>query len=63
MKYIFADHEFFVAKVDPLQIDVLDYFGGIKHVSKEDYFNANITGIINADVEFTRITVIEIIDN
>ncbi|XP_018572364.1 protein CREG1 [Anoplophora glabripennis] len=55
-------HEFFVAKVDPVQIDVLDYFGGIKHVSKEDYFNANITVIINADVEFARVSVIEIIN-
>ncbi|KAJ8914597.1 hypothetical protein NQ315_017302 [Exocentrus adspersus] len=55
------DHEFFVAKVDPIQIDVLDFFGGIKHVTKEDYFNVNITNFINADVEFNRISVVEII--
>lgn len=55
-----TDHEFYVSKVDPIQIDVLDYFGGIKHVSREDYFNANITNIINADVQFTKVSVLEI---
>ncbi|KAJ8933740.1 hypothetical protein NQ314_013833 [Rhamnusium bicolor] len=55
-----TDHQFYVAKIDPVQIDVLDYFGGIKHVSKEDYFNANITNIINADVQFSRVSVLEI---
>lgn len=61
--YMFlSDHEFFVTKVDPIQIEVLDYFGGMKQVSKEDYFDANITYIINADVEFSRVSVIEIVN-
>ncbi|KAJ8977693.1 hypothetical protein NQ317_005426 [Molorchus minor] len=54
------NHKFYVAKVDPVQIDVLDYFGGIKHVTIQDYFDANITNIINAEVQFSKVTVLQI---
>ncbi|CAH0558671.1 unnamed protein product [Brassicogethes aeneus] len=37
------DHKFYVAKIDIFQIEVLDFFGGIKHVTNEDYFHPNVT--------------------
>ncbi|VEN48309.1 unnamed protein product [Callosobruchus maculatus] len=55
-----TDHDFYVAKVIFEQIDVLDYFGGIKHVNITDYFNANITNLINQDVKFNSVSVVEI---
>ncbi|CAH1990826.1 unnamed protein product [Acanthoscelides obtectus] len=60
MKQWPTDHDFYVAKVNFDQIDVLDYFGGIKHVNISDYFNANITNLINQDVKFSSVSVIEI---
>lgn len=55
-----ADHQFYVAKVNIEQIDVLDFFGGIKHVTIKDYFNANITTIINLSESAGRISVIDV---
>lgn len=57
---IFSDHKFYLAKVDLQQIDIFDYFGGNKHVSVQDYYSANITLIINSDVIFTNVAVLEI---
>ncbi|XP_057667708.1 protein CREG1 [Diorhabda carinulata] len=54
------DHLFYVAKVVPEQIEVLDYFGGLKFVTIEDYFNANITELINLDRHFSRVAIIDI---
>lgn len=36
-------HNFYPAKVYIQQIEVLDQFGGIIHVTAEDYFKANVT--------------------
>ncbi|CAG9838679.1 unnamed protein product [Diabrotica balteata] len=55
-----TDHQFYVAKVSPQQIEVLDYFGGLKFVTVDDYFSANITDLINLDRPFSRVSVIEI---
>ncbi|KAG5833389.1 hypothetical protein ANANG_G00275410 [Anguilla anguilla] len=35
-----ADHDWFFAKLNITQVWVLDYFGGAKTVTPEDYFNA-----------------------
>ncbi|KPP74386.1 hypothetical protein Z043_106457 [Scleropages formosus] len=35
-----ADHDWFFAKMNITQVWVLDYFGGVKTVTPEDYFNA-----------------------
>ncbi|EEZ99047.1 protein CREG1 [Tribolium castaneum] len=58
MKWWPKDHDFYVSKVDIEQIAVLDFFGGIKYVSKEDYFSANetISDIPFAKVEFVEMT-------
>lgn len=58
--FIVSDHKFYLAKIDMQQIDVLDTFGGIKHVELKDYFNANITSIINNDVILSNVAVIEL---
>ncbi|XP_050514326.1 protein CREG1 [Diabrotica virgifera virgifera] len=57
-----ADHQFYVAKVSPQQIEVLDYFGGLKMVTVDDYFSANITDLINLDLArpLPRVSVLEI---
>lgn len=49
-----------MAKVDLQKVDVLDFFGGIKHVDINDYFNANITFIINKDFIFNEVHVLQI---
>lgn len=49
-----------MAKVDLKKIDVLDYFGGIKHVDIRDYFSANISSIINRDAILNDVAVIQI---
>jgi len=63
MKWWPKDHDFYVAKVELEQIAVLDYFGGMKHVSIKDYLNANgdsseKDNIKFRDNEFASITVI-----
>lgn len=58
-----SDHKFYVAKVEIMQIGVLDYFGGVKHVNKDDYFNANITLIINSNVFFDNVAILELDTN
>ncbi|XP_050308561.1 protein CREG1 [Anthonomus grandis grandis] len=58
-----TDHEFYVAKVDLRQILVLDFFGGIKTVTPNDYFNANVSNLINLDSYFRRISVVPIGNN
>ncbi|XP_060524057.1 protein CREG1 isoform X2 [Cylas formicarius] len=55
-----TDHQFYVAKVDMDQICVLDFFGGLKYVTKKEYFDANLTNMINIDADFQRISVITI---
>lgn len=35
-----ADHDWFFAKMNITQVWVLDYFGGVKTVTAEDYFKA-----------------------
>ncbi|CAH1113709.1 unnamed protein product [Psylliodes chrysocephalus] len=57
-----VDHQFYVAKVDIEHIEVLDYFGGLKNVTIEDYFNPKITSIINLDVIFNNVSIIVIDD-
>ncbi len=37
---IVSDHTWFFAKLDLVSVLVLDYFGGVKVVTKEQYFNA-----------------------
>lgn len=56
----FADHEFYVAKVDIEQIAVLDFFGGIKYVTVEDYFNAYNNSPNPQDIPFDDVHVIEV---
>lgn len=58
--FIFADHKFYVAYVAIKNIDVLDYFGGLKHVTVKDYFSENITLIINSDTVFSDVAVLQI---
>ncbi|RZC40965.1 Pyrid oxidase 2 domain containing protein [Asbolus verrucosus] len=61
MKWWPKDHDFYVAKVNIEQIAVLDFFGGIKYVSVQDYFNAsnsnNRLDILFGRVEFIEVTV------
>lgn len=45
------------------QIDVLDYFGGIKHVDINDYFNPTINYILNNDVTLNDVAVVDIRTN
>ncbi|CAG9863268.1 unnamed protein product [Phyllotreta striolata] len=54
------DHKFYLAKVELEQIEVLDFFGGLKHVTNKDYFSANITELINLDMQFKDVSIIEI---
>ncbi|XP_048512794.1 protein CREG1 [Athalia rosae] len=35
-----ANHRFFFVKIKPIQIDLLDTFGGPKHITPEEYFAA-----------------------
>lgn len=35
-----SDHDWFFAKMNITQVWVLDYFGGVKTVTPEDYYNA-----------------------
>lgn len=57
------NHNFYVAQVEIEQICVLDFFGGIKHVTQEDYFSANVTDFINLDSHFQRVSVVAIKGN
>ncbi|KAG5877434.1 hypothetical protein JTB14_016892 [Gonioctena quinquepunctata] len=58
-----ADHGFYVAKVDIEQIELLDSFGGMKFVTVMDYFNANLTKIMNYGMNFDDNIIIEISNN
>lgn len=49
---LLSDHDFYVAKVVLKQILVLDFFGGVKTVTPEEYFAAEISRIINLDSYF-----------
>lgn len=55
-----TDHKFFIAKLDIEQIGVLDYFGGVKHVTVEDYFKASPNSQNPANIKFDDVEVIEI---
>ncbi|KAF2899695.1 hypothetical protein ILUMI_06480 [Ignelater luminosus] len=57
MKYWPIDHNWYIGKIDINLILVLDFFGGIKNVSIEDYFNANITSY---NTEHWKVSVIDI---
>nr|AEE61770.1 unknown [Dendroctonus ponderosae] len=52
------NHGFYVAKVNPSDILVLDHFGGAESVTVEDYFNANLTNIIDLDAYFRAVAVV-----
>ncbi|KAG5877435.1 hypothetical protein JTB14_016893 [Gonioctena quinquepunctata] len=56
-------HHFYLAKVDIQQIEVLDYYGGLKPVTIEDYFDANVTNVVNYNRDFDNISVIDISNN
>merc|ERR1719162_2058158 len=43
MRWYPPDHAFFVAKLELENIWLIDFYGGGKHVSPEEYFAANIT--------------------
>ncbi|XP_044761405.1 protein CREG1 [Coccinella septempunctata] len=55
-----TDHGFFVSKLDIEQIEVLDFFGGISKVSKEDYFNATPGFSTAENIVFNRIDIIDV---
>ncbi|XP_045483032.1 protein CREG1 isoform X2 [Harmonia axyridis] len=55
-----TDHGFFVSKLDIELIEVLDFFGGISKVSKEDYFNANPDSQVEDNVLYDRIDIIDV---
>ncbi|XP_022909089.1 protein CREG1 [Onthophagus taurus] len=42
IKYWPTDHGFYVAKIDIDQIGVLDFFGGIKYITPEEYFKVDL---------------------
>ncbi|KAH1020687.1 hypothetical protein HUJ04_010302 [Dendroctonus ponderosae] len=52
------NHGFYVAKVNPSDILVLDHFGGAESVTVEDYSNANLTNIIDLDAYFRAVAVV-----
>ncbi|CAH1373638.1 hypothetical protein MTP99_015007 [Tenebrio molitor] len=58
MKWWPKDHAFYVAKINIEQIEVLDFFGGIKNVSVEDYFNAY--NARSGDVLFSKVDFIDL---
>ena len=45
----FSDHQFYFAKLEIERITLLAYYGGAKHVSLEDYFNADLNDIENGE--------------
>lgn len=47
-----------MAKIDIEQIGVIDYFGGVKHVSVKDYFDAKSYA---ENFPFGNVEVIEVI--
>ncbi|XP_019871608.1 protein CREG1 [Aethina tumida] len=55
-----TNHNFYVAKIDLEQIEVLDFFGGIKHVTIDDYFKANASTGNNILTDFPEIVVVDI---
>ncbi|CAG9769562.1 unnamed protein product [Ceutorhynchus assimilis] len=55
-----AGHEFYVAKIELQQILVLDYFGGIKEVTPTDYFNAQLSDLVNLDFYLRGIKIVAI---
>ncbi|XP_011252500.2 protein CREG1 [Camponotus floridanus] len=42
-----ADHHFYFAKLEILNIDLLDGFGGLKHISVEDYYHPSLNHTVN----------------
>jgi len=54
-----TDHDFYIAKVDIEQVAVLDFFGGVKFVSIEDYFNAN-DNLYDDESLFEHVKIIDI---
>jgi len=46
-------HNFYMCKLDILQIVVLDWYGGPHYVKREDYYNANVTSSGFLDVGFS----------
>lgn len=53
------DHEFYVAKLDIELIEVLDFFGGIKKVNVDDYYNATLKSEDDNSVNFS-VDVVEV---
>lgn len=57
---VFIDHGFFVSKLDIIQIEVLDFFGGISKVSKEDYYKATPPSNIGWDGVIDEVDIIDV---
>ena len=55
---MFLDHNFYVTKLDIEQLALFDFFGGIKYISIEDYFN--VSTHVFEDIIFERVEFIEI---
>ncbi|XP_066150647.1 protein CREG1 [Euwallacea fornicatus] len=56
-------HDFYVSKVKPEQIIVLDFYGGAHKVTPQEYFDPKITAMINLDNYYKKASVIDIKNN
>ncbi|XP_066248397.1 protein CREG1 [Euwallacea similis] len=57
------EHAFYVSKVEPEQIMVLDFYGGAHMVTPQEYFNPSITTMVNLDDYYKKASVIDVKNN
>ncbi|XP_074038139.1 cellular Repressor of E1A-stimulated Genes [Leptinotarsa decemlineata] len=53
-------HAFYPAKIDIQQIQLFDNFGGVKQVTPKEYFDVNITNILNMNLNFDKIFIVDV---
>nr|XP_023016024.1 protein CREG1-like [Leptinotarsa decemlineata] len=53
-------HSFYPAKIDIQQIQLFDNFGGVKQVTPKEYFDVNITNILNMNLNFDKIFIVDV---
>lgn len=53
------NHNFYVAKLNIEQVAVLDFFGGIKYVDVNDYYNAGANGDTLFNLKFDLVEVVQ----